>query len=312
MTTSILLKTPKLINFSLDSPWQEGWEPVPSLKNCTLKWRQKKLWLKRVDSGISTNLPALESKEWLLECLQRSPVQLVCIDPKLEETQIQFWADVCKQTKKQASLRILGKLEQQNTFCWGIKRSFDWLAAALLLLVLSPLFLVLMLLIRVTSPGPIFFRQWRIGYRGQLFEMLKFRSMAAGAEKMHHQVMGEQAGLHKCHNDDRVTPLGAWMRKFSLDELPQLINVLRSEMSLVGPRPWALYDGIRIKRPWRKRLKAMPGITGAWQVSERSNLLDLEKVSQIDLNYLRNWSLWKDFQILILTIPRVISGRGAC
>jgi lipopolysaccharide/colanic/teichoic acid biosynthesis glycosyltransferase len=169
-----------------------------------------------------------------------------------------------------------------------------------------------MLLIRATSPGPIFFRQWRIGDRGQLFEMLKFRSMVAGAEKLHHQVMGEQAGLHKCHDDIRVTPLGVWMRKLSLDELPQLINVLRGEMSLVGPRPWALYDAIRLKLPWKKRLKAMPGITGAWQVSKRSNLLDLEQVSQIDLNYLRNWSLWKDFQILILTIPKVISGIGAC
>ncbi len=266
MTTSILLKTPKLINFPLDSPWQQEGYSVPPLRNCTLKWRQKKLWLKRVDSGISSKLPALESKEWLLECLRRSPVQLVCIEPKLEEAQIRFWADACKQTKKQACLRIPGKLEQQNPFCWGLKRSLDWLVAALLLLVLSPLFLLLMLLIRATSPGPIFFRQWRIGYRGQLFEMLKFRSMVAGAEKLHHQVMGEQAGLHKCHDDIRVTPLGVWMRKLSLDELPQLINVLRGEMSLVGPRPWALYDAIRLKLPWKKRLKAMPGITGAWQV----------------------------------------------
>lgn len=169
----------------------------------------------------------------------------------------------------------------------------------------------LMLLMQVYSPGPIFFQQWRVGERGKLFRVLKFRTMMVDAEKLHHQVMGNQKGLHKREDDPRVTPLGRWLRKYSLDELPQLINVLRGEMSLVGPRPWALYDAVRISPEGQKRLRALPGITGVWQVEARSNLLELEAVNRCDLEYLRTWSLWGDLKILLLTLPKVLSGFGA-
>jgi lipopolysaccharide/colanic/teichoic acid biosynthesis glycosyltransferase len=169
----------------------------------------------------------------------------------------------------------------------------------------------LMLLIRICSPGPVFFRQWRIGERGKLFRIIKFRTMIVDAEKLHHQVMANQKGLHKREDDPRITPLGRWMRKYSLDELPQLVNVLRGEMSLVGPRPWALYDAVRISREGQKRLNALPGITGNWQVKARSNQLDIEAVNHCDLEYLRTWSLWEDLKLLLLTFPKVFSGFGA-
>jgi lipopolysaccharide/colanic/teichoic acid biosynthesis glycosyltransferase len=135
--------------------------------------------------------------------------------------------------------------------------------------------------------------------------------MVTGAELYHHQVMGHQAGLHKCENDPRVTPIGRWMRKYSLDELPQLFNVLRGEMSLVGPRPWALYDAVRLSPAVRQRLNALPGITGIWQVTGRSHLRDLDAVNRVDLRYMGNWSLRQDFKILLLTVPKVLSGFGA-
>jgi len=135
--------------------------------------------------------------------------------------------------------------------------------------------------------------------------------MTIDAEEQHHQVMGDQSGLHKLVADPRTTSIGKWLRKYSLDELPQLFNVLRGEMSLVGPRPWALYDALRIDEAGKTRLNALPGITGAWQVETRSQLLDLNAVNKCDLEYLGSWSLIKDLKILLLTIPKVISGSGA-
>jgi lipopolysaccharide/colanic/teichoic acid biosynthesis glycosyltransferase len=170
---------------------------------------------------------------------------------------------------------------------------------------------VIALLVKTSSPGPIFFSQWRVGERGKLFRIIKFRTMVVNAEQLHHQVMGHQTGLHKLKNDPRVTPVGRWLRKLSLDELPQLWNVLRGEMSLVGPRPWALYDAVRIGVAQRQRLNALPGITGAWQVNGRSHLLDLHLVNSCDLHYLRTWSLWQDLKFLMLTIPKVLTGFGA-
>jgi lipopolysaccharide/colanic/teichoic acid biosynthesis glycosyltransferase len=192
-----------------------------------------------------------------------------------------------------------------------MKRALDFLAAAILLLLFSPILLVLMVSIPMDSPGPIFFQQWRVGERGKLFRIIKFRTMTVGADDLHHQVMAKQSGLHKLENDPRVTPFGYWMRRCSLDELPQLINVLRGEMSLVGPRPWALYDALQIECQGRQRLNALPGITGAWQVGARSNLRNVSQVNAIDLNYLRHWSIQQDFKILLRTIPKVVAGTGA-
>lgn len=287
---------------------------IPLLSLCTLKWRQEKLWVSHTKLGRQLHLPALNSEQWLKRCLCYSPVKAVCLDPRLGEMRLNLWANICHQVNKRVFLRIPStpKLPQkQSVLSWRVKRVTDCFAAVVLLLILSPVMLGIAGLIQVFSPGPIFFKQWRVGKRGQLFQIIKFRTMIVDAEKLHYRVMGNQKGLHKRKDDPRITPLGRWLRKYSLDELPQLINVLQGEMSLVGPRPWALYDAIRISPIDQRRLNALPGITGAWQLQARSTLLDLEAVNHCDLNYLDTWSLWQDLKILVLTIPKVLSGFGA-
>ncbi len=287
---------------------------IPTLHpNCTLTWRQRKLIVRPSESGMAL-LPSLRRQDWLIDCLQRSTAKVVKLDPALSEAHLKFWADACQQAEKPVYLRLRSAPNLPQKQCpwgWQLKRLLDWVAAAVLLLFLSPLMLVLASLIAIFSPGPIFYYQWRIGERGKLFRIIKFRSMVVGAERLHHQVMTHQQGLHKLKDDPRVTPLGRLMRKYSLDELPQLFNVLRGEMSLVGPRPWALYDAVRISPDLQHRLNAMPGITGAWQVKARSHMLDLNLVNRHDLNYLNSWSIWCDFKFLLLTIPKVLSGSGA-
>jgi lipopolysaccharide/colanic/teichoic acid biosynthesis glycosyltransferase len=314
MTTSkILLTTSRILNLQTDSPSEQTQHDNP-LPACTLKWRRGQLLVRCLEQEGQLYLPSLESEQWLVGCLKRSPVRLICIDPNLGETGLRFWADACEQANKKVFLKVPSSFELSrkcSSLSWLLKRVLDWSVAALLLLLLSPIMLGLMLLIRICSPGPVFFRQWRIGERGKLFRIIKFRTMIVDAEKLHHQVMANQKGLHKREDDPRITPLGRWMRKYSLDELPQLINVLRGEMSLVGPRPWALYDAVRISREGQKRLNALPGITGNWQVKARSNQLDIEAVNHCDLEYLHTWSLWEDLKLLLLTVPKVFSGFGA-
>lgn len=287
---------------------------APCKLACSLRWRQGKLWVSAMLSDRDTALPALASEEWFKACLMRSQAQAVCIDPSLGSAAITLWAKACQAAQKPLFLRLptLQSLPQkQHWLTWQLKRLADIAIATVLLVVLSPLMVLLAILIGVEDSGPIFYSQWRVGARGKLFRIYKFRSMVVDAESLHSQVMGNQAGLHKLENDPRVTAIGGWMRKFSLDELPQLINVLRGEMSLVGPRPWAIYDAVRIPSELRQRLNAMPGITGAWQVHHRSNELDLKTVNQHDLEYLNTWSILKDLGLLLLTLPKVILGTGA-
>ncbi|WP_425215460.1 heterocyst development glycosyltransferase HepC [Tumidithrix helvetica] len=277
-------------------------------------WRQKKLLvgLSKSDWQFSQNLSNPEGR--LQDCLINSPVKLVLVDTNIGEPRINHLADMCLLAEKPLFLRLssIAELPQKrNPTDWLIKRGLDLIAASLLLVIFSPLMLMLALMIKNESSGPIFFYQWRVGQRGKLFRIIKFRSMVVGAEKRHQIVMFGQQGLHKCENDPRVTRLGGWMRKYSLDELPQLFNVLRGEMSLVGPRPWALYDALRISKTGDRRLNSLPGITGAWQVKSRSTMLDMDVVNECDLDYLRKWSLWTDLKILCMTLPKVLSGFGA-
>ena len=256
------------------------------------------------------------SRSGMLRYLSDHDPKLVCLDLDFEQSYIERWADVCLGRDRPLYLRVPScptlMRERLAGLSWRIKRGCDGLAAVALLLLLSPLMLALALLIKLTSPGPVFFRQWRVGERGKLFRIFKFRTMSSDAAARHQEIMGNQRGLNKQTHDPRVTSLGHWLRKSSLDELPQLLNVLRGEMSLVGPRPWALYDAVQIRPEDRKRLRALPGITGLWQVSGRSKLLDIDTVTQLDLDYLRRWSLWSDFKILLMTLPSVLLAKGAC
>jgi len=229
----------------------------------TLKWRQRKLLVKLSQHVQQPYTPSLENEQWLVDCLSHSPVQLIRIDPDLGEVWLRLWADACKQANKAVFLRVPSAqitAWQESSFRWGLKRLINWSAAALLLLSLSPLMLGLALLIYVCSPGPIFIRQWCVGQRGKLFQALKFRTMAVNPEELDHQVSSNQKALRRCEADSPITHLGRWMRKYSLDELPQLLNVLRGEMSLVGPRPWSLQDAVKIGSEGQQQLNALPGI----------------------------------------------------
>lgn len=308
VTSTILLKTPTILPsvMSLQTP--------SMFDHCTLRWDHDSLFVTTLSSETTYQIPALQNQTWLQECLLHSPVQQVYLDPTMDEAQLNAWAEICQVTGKNAYLKIppVADLPQsKEAGLWRMKRLADWFASLVLLFILSPLLLVIAFLIQADSQGPILFQQWRVGYQGRLFKIYKFRSMQVGAEARHHEVMRHQQGLHKLKNDPRITQVGHWLRRFSLDELPQLINVLKGEMSLVGPRPWAIYDAVRIKPELRGRLNALPGITGAWQVSGRSNELDLYAVTCRDLAYLQKWSLTKDFGVLLLTIPKVLLGIGS-
>lgn len=308
MIDNILLQTSKVLTLDIDAERTYSYLPL-----CELKWRRKNLIVK-VSDDPAQGFPALTRKQWIERCLRNSWIKRVCIDRTLGEKGIKQWADACYQAQKPVFVRIPSNSTLpccHKTNYWRVKRVFDWLATATILTLISPLMVAIALSIKVFTPGPIFYSQWRVGKRGRLFKMFKFRTMVINAEQKHHQIMGDRDGLHKLKDDPRITFIGKWLRKYSLDELPQLFNVLRGEMSLVGPRPWALYDALRLGGNGNARLNALPGITGAWQVEGRSHLLNLDAVTKWDLDYLDSWSLTRDLKILLLTIPKVITGFGA-
>jgi exopolysaccharide biosynthesis polyprenyl glycosylphosphotransferase len=196
-----------------------------------------------------------------------------------------------------------------------LKQLIDITGAFILLLLLSLPMLIVAAIIRLTSPGPALFRQQRCGLNGQPFVMLKFRSMASDAEQRKHEIakLNEMDGpVFKVTNDPRVTPMGRFLRRFSIDEFPQLINVVRGEMSLVGPRPLPVDEVQRFDDPaHRRRLSVKPGLTCLWQVSGRNNVKDFKDWVRLDLEYIDNWSLWLDLKIIWWTIPVVLTGNGA-
>jgi lipopolysaccharide/colanic/teichoic acid biosynthesis glycosyltransferase len=190
-----------------------------------------------------------------------------------------------------------------------VKRLIDIFVSLTLIILLAPLLLAIMLLIKITSPGPIMFFQRRIGFRCNEFEIYKFRTMVVGADKI--KVGSDDASFIKPKNDPRVTSIGRILRKYSLDELPQLFNVLEGTMSLVGPRPILVSDLEKLPaRTPLSRFSMPPGITGLWQVSGRSNTSDAKRM-QLDRQYVDRWSLWLDWEILLSTIEVVFTGRGA-
>jgi exopolysaccharide biosynthesis polyprenyl glycosylphosphotransferase len=198
-------------------------------------------------------------------------------------------------------------------FNLAVKRAFDLLLAALALLVLLPVCLVIALAIRLDSPGPILFRQARAGRRGRPFMVYKFRSMIQNAESKLDKLreLNEASGpMFKIREDPRRTRVGRFLRATSLDEVPQFLNVLRGEMSLVGPRPALLTEVAQYQDWHRMRLEAQPGMTGLWQVSGRSNL-SFDEMVMLDIYYVENWSLGLDISILFRTVPQVLFGDGA-
>lgn len=205
---------------------------------------------------------------------------------------------------------VLSPTESGTLF---IKRLMDVSLSLLALIFFSPLFLFLAILIKWESKGPVFFIQKRCGLNGRVFSLIKFRSMVQEAEKMQEQLrdFNEMAGpVFKITRDPRITRVGFWLRRTSLDELPQLINVFKGDLSLVGPRPPIPGEVALYERWQRRRLSVKPGMTCIWQISGRNNI-NFDEWMKLDLNYIDHWSLMLDLKILIRTIPAVLSGRGA-
>lgn len=196
-----------------------------------------------------------------------------------------------------------------------IKSAVDRIGAVLGLLLLSPLFALIAALIKVTSPGPVIFKQRRAGRHGVPFTMYKFRSMRTGAEKERDALSdrNQMSGpVFKIEDDPRVTTMGRWLRRTSLDEFPQLLNVLLGQMSLVGPRPLPLYEVDNFElTAHRRRLSMKPGLTCLWQVAGRNVVKDFSEWVKLDVEYIDNWSLWLDLKILLKTVPVVLLGKGA-
>lgn len=229
---------------------------------CTLQWRRNQLLVKSSGTIKQPYMPFLDTSESLKKCLKHSPVKLVRIDPKLGEEKIRFWADACSEVSKPIYLRIGATPKQSklnSPLLWCLKRLTQLAIATVVLVMLSPLMLLLALLIRSEAQTPIFERTWHVGERGKLFKLIKFRTMPVeGAE-------------------EKTSLLLSNIAKYGLDNLPQLLNVIRGEIGLFGSRCWALEDAIMLNPEAQKQLNNLPGIAGSWEVeSEESNILHLD------------------------------------
>ncbi len=202
-----------------------------------------------------------------------------------------------------------------------LKRLIDINVATVMLLFTAPLMAAIWLAVKLTSPGPAIFVQRRIGWKGNLFNLYKFRTMMISQDQSAHQeyakqwianqpyAAGPEQNTYKILGDKRLTPIGAFLRKYSLDEFPQIVNVLKGDMSLVGPRPALGYE-VEMYQEWHKeRLEGPPGLTGEWQVGGRYNL-SFEEMVKLDIEYLRNWTPSRDFKVLLKTVPAVLQGTG--
>ncbi len=241
---------------------------------------------------------------------------------ELEGVEVWLFADFFKTRLAQTTVDELAG-HPMLVFATGPRASWhsvakgvlDFVGALVLVALTSWLMVLAAIAVRLSSPGPVMFRQRRAGLNGRPFGMLKFRSMVSNAEQLKQELaaLNEMTGpVFKVTNDPRVTRVGRILRKWSLDELPQLFNVLRGEMSLVGPRPLPLDEVARFDDPaHRRRLSVKPGLTCLWQISGRNDVRDFTEWVRLDLEYIDNWSIWLDVEILLRTVPAVFSGAGA-
>jgi exopolysaccharide biosynthesis polyprenyl glycosylphosphotransferase len=227
-----------------------------------------------------------------------------------------------KQIYKDAELSNIGGMPCMTFKCplitgkdFWIKRVFDFCFASLFVILTSPIYLAIALAIKLDSSGPVFYKQTRVGLHGQKFAVWKFRTMRPDADQMQKELEAlnenKDGILFKMKDDPRVTRVGKFLRSYSLDELPQIFNVLRGEMSLIGPRPLATRDVAHFSERHFIRQEVLPGITGWWQVSGRSDILDFDQVMRLDLHYIENWSLLLDVKILFKTVAVVLRKQGA-
>ncbi len=241
---------------------------------------------------------------------------------ELEGVEVWLLADFFKTQLSQTSLddlcgrpTLVFRTTPETSWQSVCKQLMDFAGAALFMTLFSWLYLLVIVAVRLTSPGPVFFKQQRSGLNGRPFTMYKFRTMVSDAEQRKDELaaFNEMSGpVFKLSNDPRVTPLGRILRKYSIDEFPQMWNVLRGEMSLVGPRPLPVDETRRFHDlAHRRRLSVKPGLTCLWQISGRNEVREFSDWVRLDLEYIDNWSLWLDIKILLRTIPAVLSGAGA-
>jgi vacuolar-type H+-ATPase subunit F/Vma7 len=236
MTTSIIPTLQNLSDVTQEHQDNRGY--------CTLKWRRGQLLVKPLAGVKQPYLPSLDSKRSLVECLQHSPVNLVSIDPKLGEPMLRFWAEACEEAQKPIFISIPAANKLANQPWRQLQRLIDGIVAFLLLLLVSPIMLGLIVLMQVYSPESLFCREWRVGEQGKLFRTIKFCTTTK-------------------HN---ITPLGRWMHKYGVDNLPQLFNVLRGDISLTGSGCWTLEDAIQLSK--------LPETTASWKVEAQPHLLN--------------------------------------
>ncbi len=230
---------------------------------CTLQWRRNQLLVKSSGAIKQPYMPLLNNHESLKECLQHSSVKLVRIDSNLGEEKVKLWADACRSASKPIYLRISAVKKQSklnSSLLWWLKRLTEWMIASVILSLLSPLMLLLALLIKIDTKAPLFEHTWHVGEKGKLFKLIKYRTIFVNQNR-----------------EKNTTQLASWMRKYGLNNLPQLLNVLRGEMGLFGCRCWTLEDAVRLASEAQKQLNYLPGITGSWEVEpEQANILHLD------------------------------------
>jgi lipopolysaccharide/colanic/teichoic acid biosynthesis glycosyltransferase len=230
-----------------------------------------------------------------------------------EEVKLTGWSPEVSTNKVEGLTGHTVSPNWHKEFLVGWKRAFDILVSGLLLLLLLPLFLVLALVVKLTSRGPVFYRWQVVGKGGRPFTGHKFRSMCANADELKEklQSLNEMHGpVFKITNDPRITKVGAWMRRHSLDELPQLYSVLKGDMSLVGPRPPLVTEYVRFSDFQKQKLTVKPGITCLWQINGRNEVKDFDDWVRLDLEYIRRWTPKLDLWILVKTLGEVFAGSG--
>jgi lipopolysaccharide/colanic/teichoic acid biosynthesis glycosyltransferase len=236
------------------------------------------------------------------------------IDPKLREELMQRLSERNIKRRRWHYYRKMIMWDVMLGFSLGLKRLLDILGSLAGIILLLPVFIFTALAIVVENPGPVFYSQTRVGHNGREFPFFKFRSMVVGADKMKDQLLEQNesgAGvIFKMKKDPRITRVGSFIRRFSIDELPQLLNVLKGDMSLVGPRPPIPREVAEYTLEDRKRLHIKPGITCIWQVSGRSDI-PFDQQVELDKQYILSKSLFTDIKILVLTVPAVLTGKGA-
>ncbi len=318
-----------------------------------VQWRQRVLWVgmgeenTRLRAALSTEErsqiesisefdPRVDPIDQLVPILHDFAINVVIVNlAGLDSSHIQPVLTVCEREGVSIVVRpgLLARAPLGMTIDWFagepvihyraqaarpshllIKQIVDYVVAAILIILLIPVFVIISLIVKITSKGPIYYEQTRAGLNGRPFTMLKFRSMRIGAEQEKASLapLNEMTGpVFKLTRDPRVTPIGRYLRRHGLDELPQLLNVLRGEMSLVGPRPLPVDEVKKFSDDaHRRRLSVRPGLTCLWQVGGRNDISDFGEWVRLDLNYIDRWSLWLDAKILLATVPVVLFGRG--